>query len=384
MIIIIGGGISGLYAATKLIGKHKITILEKSNRLGGCICTHYEEDIMYEIGAGRFNKYHKLLFSLIVEYNLTPVRIETTKKTFVPVLCKNQKASLKEVIQFSKKLSPSLLKSITFLQLCNYAIDYDKAQYLMNAFGYNAEFELANAYTSIRIFEEDFSEETDYYICKEGLSELIHRMEQHLLENGAIIYKNTNVSNITKELEVICNNGLKMKATKIVCAVPKEILIQIPFMKEHKKVLNSVDGVNLHRIYGKYKKCWFDERTTTDLPLRQFIPINKKKAIAMVSYSDTRDADYWLSYKKSGTLEAELTKQLKHVFPKRNIPQMEWVRSYYWKNAVHVWKAGIDPVKIVRTIKNLYPDIRIVGESYSFRQGWIEGALESVVKNLKI
>ena len=61
MIVIIGGGISGLYAATKLIGE-KITLLEKSNRLGGCICTHYENDLTYETGAGRFNKYHKNLF----------------------------------------------------------------------------------------------------------------------------------------------------------------------------------------------------------------------------------------------------------------------------------------------------------------------------------
>jgi protoporphyrinogen oxidase len=384
MIVIIGGGISGLYTATKLLGKDNITILEKDNRLGGCIFTHYEQEIIYETGAGRFNKHHKLLFDLLHEYNLTPVRIKTKKKRFIPVMCKNQKASLKTVIAFSKILSPSFLKSITFLQLCNSSVGYDKAKYLMNAFGYNAEFQLANAYTSIRIFEEDFSEETDYYFCKEGLSELIRRMEERLIANGVVIHKNTTVINITNELKVVCSSGSIIQASMIVCAVPKETLVGIPFFKKHKRLLESVVGVNLHRIYGRYKRSWFVDRTTTDLPLRQFIPIDRTKAIAMISYSDTHDADYWLSYKNNGELETELKKQLKVIFPKTFIPKMEWLRSYYWKNAVHVWKAGTDPVKIEKKIKKLYPDVKIVGESFSFRQGWIEGALESVVKNLRI
>jgi protoporphyrinogen oxidase len=386
MIVIIGGGIAGLYTATKLINDNQVILIEKSNRLGGCIQTHYEKELSYETGAGRFNMHHKLLFQLIKDYGLTPIKIENTKKTYRPVLSKNKKACLKEVINGGKKISESILKRLTFLQLCNSIIGYEKADALMKAFGYNAEFQLANAYTSLRIFEEDFAEDIEYFYCKEGLSELIKRMEERLLQNGLTIYKNTNCINITPDLKIVCSNGKIIQASKIVCAVPKETLIQIPFFKEYKKLLNSVIGVNLHRIYGKYTRNWFisGERITTDLPLRQFIPLNKSKGIAMVSYSDTHDANYWLSYNTDVLLEEELKKQLKILFPKNRIPSMEWVRSYYWKNAVHVWKSGIDPIKIEKSIRKIHTNIKIVGESFSFRQGWIEGALESVLKILPL
>jgi len=388
MIVIIGGGIAGLYAATKLVGK-PVTILEKSNRLGGCICTHYEKDLSYETGAGRFNKYHKLLFKLIKEYGLTPVQITNTKKTYIPVLCKNVKAVLSTVLDYAKNVPVKILKSITFLQLCNTAVGFDKAQYLMKSFGYNAEFEIANAYASIRIFEEDFKEDVEYFYCKEGLSELVKRMEDDLLQKGVVIIKNRSVTDISTDLVVTCNNKEIIKASKIVLAVPKEALVKMSlFTVDQQKALNAVTGVTLHRIYAKYETPWFFEnisRTTTDLPLRQFIPINREKAIAMASYSDMHDADFWQVYKKNGTLETELKKQLEMVFAGENpIPKTIWLRSYYWKNAVHAWNAGVDPVKIQKCLKNIHPNVAIVGESYSFRQGWIEGALESVIKNLKI
>lgn len=382
MIVIIGGGISGLYAATKLIKHSPITILEKSNRLGGCIRTYYEKDLSYETGAGRFNKYHKLLFELIKEYGLTAVQIINTQKTYIPVLCKNAKATLNVVLEYAKNVPVKTLKSITFLQLCNTAVGFDKAQYLMKSFGYNAEFQIANAYASIRIFEEDFKEDVEYYYCKEGLGELVKRMEERLLKNGAIILKNQSVTDISNDLVVTSTRG-SIKASKIVLAVPKESLMKMSlFTLDQKKILNTVTGVSLHRIYAKYEKPWFDSisRTTTDLPLRQFIPINREKAIAMASYSDTHDADFWNIYKKNGTLEVELKKQLEMVFPKKKIPNSEWIRSYYWKNAVHAWNAGIDPIKIQKKMRHIHPNVVIIGESYSLRQGWIEGALESVIK----
>jgi hypothetical protein len=114
-----------------------------------------------------------------------------------------------------------------------------------------------------------------------------------------------------------CNNKEKIKASKIVLAVPKEALVKMSlFTVEQQKALNAVTGVTLHRIYAKYETPWFFEnisRTTTDLPLRQFIPINREKAIAMASYSDMHDADFWQVYKKNGTLETELKKQLEII-----------------------------------------------------------------------
>jgi len=42
------------------------------------------------------------------------------------------------------------------------------------------------------------------------------------------------------------------------------------------------------------------QRTTTDLQLRQVIPIDPRRGIVMVSYSDMFDADYWNIYANMG------------------------------------------------------------------------------------
>ena len=76
-IIIIGGGISGLYTYMRLIQNNpnlKITLMEKSNRLGGRIY-QYEEELLSEIysfpaGAARFNTNHTQVIKLMKEFKL--------------------------------------------------------------------------------------------------------------------------------------------------------------------------------------------------------------------------------------------------------------------------------------------------------------------------
>jgi hypothetical protein len=92
------------------------------------------------------------------------------------------------------------------------------------------------------------------------------------------------------------------------------------------------------------------------------------------------DADYWKIYADMGEakLEEAIKKQLKQLFPEKSISKTEWIRSYFWKDGVHCWNAGADPIKIRKELQKIHPNLCIVGESYSFRQGWIEGALDTV------
>ena len=79
-LIIIGGGISGLYLAYNLCEKYKnILLLEVSSELGGRIKTDYIDDFPIEMGAGRFSNHHKNLFKLIKDLNLKDKCIELPK-----------------------------------------------------------------------------------------------------------------------------------------------------------------------------------------------------------------------------------------------------------------------------------------------------------------
>ena len=64
-IIIIGGGIAGLYTLYSLSKKHpnlKILLLEKGKNLGGRIYTYKDQYMTLEAGAGRFSDTNILFF----------------------------------------------------------------------------------------------------------------------------------------------------------------------------------------------------------------------------------------------------------------------------------------------------------------------------------
>lgn len=397
-LMVIGGGIAGMYAALRYIEKGVyVTLVEKNYKLGGNIKTVQVGDILLEAGPGRFNKNHKLLLSLIQRYGLHTYE-HSSGREFRPVLdCHPQVTKdptsewIHKVLTYSNKVQSKLLKRITFDQLCEMVLGFKTAKQLIESFGYNAEFLSLNAYSAVEIFKEDFVNKYPYYSCVEGLTELVIRMETDLVNKKVNILKNTLVDKIDvqkNQYSIRLTNGQIYEADHIIFALPKSALMSMDFFNDYAKTLfNTVVPVSLHRIYAKFTKPWFKgiHKFTTDLQIRQFIPIDEEKGVAMVSYSDLFDADYWKVFADQGPelLEKQLHRQLKELFPYMTIPKMEWVQSYYWKDGVHVWIPNIDPEEVREKLNEVYPNIAIVGEAYSLRQGWIEGALETVESVIK-
>lgn len=102
-IIIVGGGISGLYLAhllsekTSSKTKHKIVLYEKENRFGGRIKTVYSEEkntvrsdipgkkkeVLYESGPWRIHHSHKRVQRLFSKLGATFKSIDKKKKLFL-------------------------------------------------------------------------------------------------------------------------------------------------------------------------------------------------------------------------------------------------------------------------------------------------------------
>ena len=144
--------------------------------------------------------------------------------------------------------------------------------------------------------------------------------------------------------------------------------------------------------------------STTDLPARHLRHHgaepwrdDTKGVGALVSYSDGESADFWRnagSETASGwiardhAVAAELHKQVGKVFgPKMKTPLPSPVRAFMqdWSEngagaAFHMWAAGSGPaaslLSALRPIEG--QKLHICGEAWSMRQGWIEGALETV------
>jgi hypothetical protein len=87
-IIVIGGGIAGLYTTYNLLKKYphiKIALIEKENYLGGRIYTDTSNDMTIEAGAGRLSGSHILLMNLIHELGLSSKLVKiSSQAVYVP------------------------------------------------------------------------------------------------------------------------------------------------------------------------------------------------------------------------------------------------------------------------------------------------------------
>ena len=91
-IIIIGGGIAGLYCFYQLQKKFsnknlKISLFEKNDYFGGRCLTKYKKInnkiIQYETGAGRLNENHKLLLSFLLRVFYLLIHLPESLQVFL-------------------------------------------------------------------------------------------------------------------------------------------------------------------------------------------------------------------------------------------------------------------------------------------------------------
>ena len=136
--IIIGGGISGLYMAYKLIKenpKSSITLLEKSNRLGGRIYT--DPSTHFEAGAGRFHNKNKFLIGLLRTFDLYDKAIEISddfKIIDIAKPCLRQTSSMDLILEKlldSKTETKSELLSMKFSQYLKKHLSKSEVQYIL-------------------------------------------------------------------------------------------------------------------------------------------------------------------------------------------------------------------------------------------------------------
>tara|TARA_Y100000996_G_scaffold9033_1_gene7484 strand:- start:94 stop:1731 length:1638 start_codon:yes stop_codon:yes gene_type:complete len=405
-VIIVGGGISGLFTAYKLSKTDlKILLIETHEEFGGRIHTEYKTRFYYECGAARFHKKHTKLLSLINELGLKD-KVEPLPKK-VNYFLRNKSSKyyyntdekldlkdlLKGAIEQKKEIKKDHLINITFFQYLMTIYDSETVQYIKDTFGYDSEIMNLNAHAAIKMFKNDLLSDDDYYHLFGGLSQIIQKMEEELiLKENVFLKRKTKVIDITDN-KIITEKGDKFKYDKLILTIPSEKLKEIKYFKG-KVLFDSVKSMKLLRIYAKYptKDLWFKgiKRTITDNYIRHIIPINEEEGLIMISYSDDIYAKMWERYNNISEkfLVTMLHKEIEKIFGVEP-PKPEFLSVHYWENGIHLWDTGYDMneeyKKMLKPIKD--EEIYICGESFSKKQGWIEGSLETtydVIKSLKI
>jgi len=416
--LIVGSGISGLNLGIKLSKKYKdanILIVESSDSIGGRIQTVYDKNVSYEAGAARFNKNHKNLIEILKKYNLydKKVKIPSSWK-YVQVskkIYKSKFSSVDDLLNFLVKnfSNPSnilkkYLRSKNLYEVCIDIFGKEEADYFVMRHPYYSEIHILNAYDALLEFEHDLNENLQFYGLSGGLSQVTKKLFDDCKKHGCEFKLRTKFlnSNFDENVKIFKNTCLNSDYEKFVIE-SKNVILSIDgksfkkinlsnfdkyMIKSSKNITmkdlqNSISIQPLLRTYAKYKKgkngAWTQNlpKISTDDKIKYIVPITD--TLVMISYTDGKYAKYWQGKNMNDTQLDLLNKSLHKIFPNTKISESPvYLKNYYWDQGASYWKKNINSDLYSELISkptklNLY----VCGDSYSHRQAWIEGALES-------
>lgn len=336
-IIIIGGNITGLYAAIKCLDiGYNVTIIEKKNNN----ITNKYYNITYEF----FNNNHKTLFSLLKKFKITPKQLVNTNNYNDDKL----NHIIKFVIDKSKIIPKNILTTISFSNLCRQILNQhyidELYKYIDN---FDDIFDLISADDALNIFTYELNNNLQYYTYNEGINELINRMIKYIISKDGIIINNLNVNNLSykdKKFYIYTNKKIYNCDILISTISKKNLLTFIFWNEEQKKYLNTVDCISSYTLNNLYKNFyWYND-------------IENKNII------DKNNIENELNIRKKLLYEFHI------VFPtiKNDIN-------------VHFWKCGVNNIITKNKINNLYNNnFFICGDSYNKNNIFLNYSLESI------
>jgi hypothetical protein len=395
-IIIIGAGIAGLYSAfliKQIAPQISLLILEKDklSLLGGrCHSVNfYGSQISTGAGVGRKNKdtlLVNLLDKLKIKYREYPVE-KKYANTLIPVDVEKIMIHLKQVF------SPNQDLRKTFKEFALPILGQDVYQDLLVCSGYT-DYENAGAFETLYFygFEDNYKKWTALGI---PWNELIHKLAEKIgMEN---IKTNTKVTDIQKKgvyFHVSLENGKKLVCEKTIIATTIEgIKKLVPGANKHDSLYQQIHGQPFLRIYGKFSRSSIeimknavDVQTFVPGAAHRIIPIDKEKGIYMIVYTDNSGALKLKNHTENTPQNREF--QCRLIEKSLGLPKLSLtlnaIISFYWSIGTHYYEPLRSPFinreNFIDVAQNPMEGMVVVGESVALKQGWIEGALESVHK----
>lgn len=411
-VIIVGGGIAGLYTAYNLIKKNKkasVLLVESSDILGGRIYTVNKDGSTFEAGAARFHSNQYRIMNLVKELKLEDKLIPINNDIkFVPYpqdkylkynyfyIILNVDNIINEIVKLINNgaITQKEMINNTFIDIIHKKLNLaypDIKEIFTDAYEYWSEISIMNALDALQLIKRDFVGNHKYYVLRGGMTQIIEELEKKI-KNKVTIIKNYPVKQISKNktIDTTFTINNKYTAEKLIMAIPKHALTNIKYFSNNRRIsqlLNTIEESPLLRIYAKYPKTiinhhtWFDKFTSkiiTTSKLKYIIPINHSDGIIMISYTDGKNTKDW-PIDNETALKKKVIAETNKSFPDLEVPEPLWIKPCYWKHGAGYWKKGHYSENYIKKI--IQPthneELYICGENYSKHQSWIEGALQT-------
>lgn len=415
-VIILGAGLAGLRVGIELLkryGKLRVCILEKYDYVGGRVVTFKKDiqgvgEVQWENGAGRISKSHKKVLGLLRQYGLHFADISPDVdflSTYDFSLRKDMFSELSDIyLKPFDSVPLKVLERTTLGQLLEKVLGRTKARSFYTEFPYYSEIHRLRADLALLSFKEEMGTNAGFGVCVEGLSALTDAMNKEFQKLGGTLIKNMEVVSVEnrgdcmtkidcKVMEQECKTILKNKRTFLakvcVAALHSNAVGSIRGLKEA-PVLRKLKMEPLLRVYAVFplqkegvsgsKKVWFDglPKVVTDSAIRYIIPIDYKKGVVMISYTDGADARQLMAEKD---LEGWVMKEIRYLFPDFTIPEPIFFKKHPWSSGCTYWLPGAynvydESIASLHPLPKKLPGVFMCGESFAIKQCWMESALE--------
>ena len=399
-IIIVGGGIAGLYSAYKIKKRYpraNILILERNREgyLGGRTGNDiFEgENIVTGAGIGRKHK-DKLLIKLLKELEIKTHEFLTGQSYASTII---QQCDVKTVfLNLKKQFNGNIHGHMTFKQYATSIIGKSQYNQFVVCAGYT-DYEAESAYETLYNygFDDNYSSWTGIHIPWKTLVEKMARK----IGLGNIMYSENvqriyTITNNKKEIQnyIIESRTNRFETKHVIVATTVEPLKKmLPDAASKNSVYQQIHSQPFLRIYGKFSKSSLNIMRAmvpglliVPGPLYKIIPINPNKGVYMIAYNDNVPAKMLHQYTKNTKNNREILARLleKSIGLPTNVLELESISDYYWSEGTHYFEPlrGIYKSRdyFLRAAQHPSENMWAVGEMVSKNQGWVEGALESV------
>lgn len=364
-IVIVGGGISSLYTAYLIKKNHpgvKFTIIEKDSEVGGRVKMAEVDGVSVPTGAHfiRLNKdklVQKLLKELDIQIKPYELQMDYTFKSI----------DIKDMIRKLKSKSKDFDRSeLTFKEFATVVLGKDDFEQFINITGYT---DYLN-YDFIDALENYGLEDNipGYEAADIDWSKVCQKLVKFIGEKN-IVY-NTEVKSIKRLKDTFVVNS-KYECDAIVIGVTINALKKLI----SNEVYSGIQSQTFLKVFAKVDNFKPEEKyNVVDSPLRKVVQV--KGDVWTIAFSDNKDAT--LLKDKDGDY---FTKQLRTSFKDSDIT-ISKLKKFWWEEGTHYFRPLRSKFSsrgaFIKQAQNPEDGIWVVGEVVALRQGWVEGALQSV------
>lgn len=356
-IVIVGGGLAGLFAANKFAcdPNNDVKILESQKRIGGRVYTvRTPGGLHFEGGAGRIGSRESqpILWKLFDFFGLHPMPMEIPTASSSHVDEEQIVQILERHAQPDRTVRQALLQEWPL----------EKVDAVQTAFGYDAEFDVFNSVVAKKYFNKHFK--GPFYYLPEGLDQITTKLAERARAHHVRIVTGQKVLRIepNHKIVVVHTASQVFRADKVVLCLDKtsleKLFVDLP-------VLQKITSVPLIRIFVQTaNERAPKEKRTGPGPVRMWIPMGSQGLFQV--YCDSTWALRWH--------DASPEVQQSWLESFLGFDDFRIIDREFWRTGVHLWNSVPPPFESLQT-----KQVCFAGEVFSEgAQGWMEGAIETV------